>query len=255
MMPSLYPLHEYSGHWRRRTAVTKLTVVKSLSIALSIGVLTPACDGGSRSANPMSPTPSPQATYTISGVVAAMTATGPTPLIGAGVFINGHRGVTIEGGFYSIAGVEAIAFGNSVTVSKAGYGTETRSLMITGDTRADFQLVRTAVDSLSGVVSEITSTGRVPLGGVRVDVSSMPCDERGTGCLGFGFDIAIFQSVMTDKNGFYSVSGLYPGKNNSIWAAKAGFEDPYPPRPEAPEGGQALSIDGNTSFDILLVRR
>jgi len=189
-------------------------------------------------------------------VIVAQTPGGVTPLEGAGVFINGHRGVTNGDGFYSIPGVEAIAFGNSVTATKAGYGTETRSLTISGDTRVDFQLVRTAVDSLSGVVSEVTSAARVPIEGVRVEVYSMPCDERGTGCVGFGSsEIRIIQSAMTDKNGVYRISGLYPGRNNVIWLAKPGFEDPFPPRPEASEGGQVVTIDGDTLFDVQLVRR
>ena len=84
----------------------------------------------------------------------------------------------------------------------------------------------------------------------------MPCDERGTGCVGFGSaEIGIVQNTTTDKNGFYSIPGVYPGNYNFIWAGKDGFEDPYPPRPAAPEGGRDLSIDGNTRFDILLIRR
>src|SRR5262245_27535222 len=155
---------------------------------------------GSNSYAPTVPSPaSPPAVpaFTVSGVIVAQTSAGVTPLEGAGVFINGHRGVTNKDGFYSLAGVEANAFGNSATASKAGYGAETRSLTINGDTRVDFHLVRTAVDSLSGMVSEVTSTGRLPIAGVQVDVFSMPCDERGTGCVGFGFDIGISQSVMT----------------------------------------------------------
>ena len=213
---------------------------------------------GSNSYAPTVPSPSSQPVvpaFTISGVIVAQTPTGITPLEGAGVFINGHRGVTNEEGFYSIAGVEAIAFGNSVTASKAGYGTETRGLTISGDARVDFQLVRTALYSLSGVVYEVTSAGRVPIEGVRVEVYSMPCDERGAGCLGFGFPIGILQGAMTDKNGVYRISGLYTGKNNVIWLGKEGFEDPFPPRPEASEGGQFLTIDDHTPFDVQLVRR
>jgi hypothetical protein len=212
---------------------------------------------GSNSYAPTAPSPSSQPAvpaFTVSGVIVAKTSAGLTPLVGAGVFINGHRGVTNDDGFYSIAGVEAIPFGNSVTASKAGYGSETKSLTIGGDTRVDFQLVRTAVDSLSGVVSEVTSAARVPIEGVRVEVYSMPCDERGTGCVGFGFPIGILQSAMTDKNGVYRISGLYPGKNNVIWLGKPGFEDPFPPRPEASEGGQVVTIDGDTLFDVQLAR-
>jgi len=194
--------------------------------------------------------------FTVSGVIVAQAPAGVTPLEGVGVFINGHRGVTNEEGLYSITGVEAMAFGNSIIATKAGYGTETKSLTISGDTRVDdIQLVRTAVSSLSGVVSEVTSGGRVPIEGVRVEIYSMPCDERAAGCVGFGFPIGILQSALTDKKGVYHLSGLYPGKNNVIWLAKQGFDDPFPPRPEASEGGQFVTIDGATPFDVQLVRR
>jgi hypothetical protein len=228
--------------------------MKRLSLALSLAVSMLAC-GGSTPTTPTALVAPTRPTFTISGVISAMMPTGMTPLEGAGVFINGHRGSTNAEGFFSIAGVEVLPFGNSVTASRAGYGSETKSLTISGDTRVDFQLVRTAVDSLAGVVSEVTSTGRVPIAGVRVDVYSMPCDQRGTGCVGFGFPIEIFQSAMTDKSGVYRISGLYPGKYNVIWLSKQGFEDPFPPRPDASEGGQVVTIDGATLFDVQLLRR
>ena len=78
------------------------------------------------------------------------------------------------------------------------------------------QLVRTAIFTLSGVVSEATSAGLVALEGVRVDVLSMPCDEHVAGCVGLGAPIGIFKGATTDKNGRYSIPGLYPGKNNFI---------------------------------------
>ena len=225
--------------------------------ACSFPLLLASVACGSSSYAPTEPSPSSlpavQA-FTVSGVITAQTPAGVIPLEGVGLFINGHRGISNEEGLYSIAGVEAISLGNSVTATKAGYGTETKSLTISGDTRVDFQLVRTAVASLSGVVSEVTSAARVPIEGVRVEIYSMPCDERGTGCVGFGFPIGILQSAMTDSNGVYRISGLYPGRNNVIWFAKPGFDDPFPPRPEATEGGQLVTIDNETPFDVQLVR-
>jgi hypothetical protein len=185
-----------------------------------------------------------------------MTTTRLTPIGGASLFINGRRGTTDDQGFYSIPGVESLSFGNSITATKAGYKAETTNLMLTADTRVDFQLVRTAIYTLSGVVAEQTSTGLVPVAGVRVEESSMPCDQRGAGCVGFGgSEIGILQNTITDKNGFYSIPGVYPGKYNLVWAAKDGFQDPYPPRPEASEGGQGVTVDGDTRFNIVLVRR
>jgi len=239
--------------------VTKLALiqVKSFSILLGIGLSTWACGGDNESASLSSPTaPASQATYTVSGVITEMATTRLAPLGGVSMFINGRRGTTDDQGFYSIPGVEGLSFGNSITATKAGYKAETTNLTLKADTRVDFQLIRTAIYTLSGVVAEQTSTGLVPIAGVRVEEYSMPCDERGTGCVGFGgAEIGIVQNTTTDKNGFYSIPGVYPGNYNFIWAGKDGFEDPYPPRPAAPEGGRDLSIDGNTRFDILLIRR
>src|SRR5207237_875827 len=82
--------------------------------------------------------------------------------------------------------------------------------------------VRTAIYTLSGVISEVTSRGRVPVEGVRVDVSSMPCDEHGSGCVGFGEGIGLFQTVMTDRNGLYSIPGVSLGIYQGIWAHTQG---------------------------------
>lgn len=69
--------------------------------------------------------------------------------------------------------------------------------------------------------------------------------------------VNIYQTTTTDKRGFYSFSGLYLGTKNVIGVSKVGFEDPSgsSESPEATEGGQAVTIDGDTRFDIQLVRR
>ena len=226
--------------------------MKRLSVALSLAVSMLAC-GGSSPTTPTALLPATQPTFTVSGVISAVTPTGLTPLEGVHLFIHGRRATTDDQGVYSISG---LTFGTSVTATKAGYKVETTSLTISGDVRVDMQLVRTAIFTLSGVVSEATSAGLVPLEGVRVDADSMPCDKKVVGCVGFGDPIAIFKTATTDKNGFYSIAGLYPGRNNAIWAAKDGFEDPFPAHyPENSEGGQAITIDGDSRFDIQLVRR
>jgi carboxypeptidase family protein len=230
--------------------------MKRLSLAMSLAVSMLACGSNSPTTATALTTPTPQPTFTISGVIAAVTPTRPAPLEGAQVFVSGHRTMTDGQGRYSIAGLDANTFGFSVTASKAGYASATTNLTKSVDATVDMQLVRTAIYTLSGVVSEVTSTGRVTIEGVRVDVSSMPCDERGTGCVGFGEGIGLFQTATTDKNGFYSIPGLYPGKYNVIWASKDGFDDPFPAQyPENSEGGRAITIDGDSRFDLQLVRR
>jgi hypothetical protein len=181
-------------------------------LVLSLAVLICACGSG-----PTTPTavvaPPAQPTFTLSGVISAVTPTRPTPLEGALIFAAGHRTTTDGEGRYSISGLEPSAFGCAVT-------------------------------------------GRVPVEGVRVDVSSMPCDEHAAGCVGFGEGFGLFQTATTDRNGIYSIPGVYLGNYNVIWAAKDGFEDPFPAHdPENAEGGRAINIDGDSRFDIQLVRR
>jgi len=97
----------------------------------------------------------------------------------------------------------------------------------------------------------------VPVEGVLVeefsceDVAPAPPFFPGNACMA-----TIAQTTRTDTRGFYSFSGLYPGRGNAVWAGKDGFQDPFPPHdPENSEGGQSLTMDGDTRFDIQLVRR
>lgn len=53
---------------------------------------------------------------------------------------------------------------------------------------------------------------------------------------------------------------LYPGKSNGIGVSKEGFEDPLagpdgPEDPNALEGHRRVTINGDTRYDIQLVRR
>jgi hypothetical protein len=228
--------------------------MKRLSLVLSL-VSMWAC-GSNGPTTPTALVVPTQPTFTLSGVISAVTSTRPTPLEGALIFVGGHRAMTDGDGRYSISGLEPNAFGCAVTASKAGYASATTNLTKCADATVDMQLVHTAIYTLSGVISEVTSRGRAPIEGVRIDVSSMPCDEHGTGCVGFGEGIGLFQSATTDKNGFYSIPAVYLGNYNTIWAAKDGFEDPFPAHyPENPEGGRAITIDGDLRFDIQLVRK
>ena len=227
--------------------------MRRLPFALCLIVLTLACGGGPTSPTALvAPT---QPTFTLSGVISAVTPTGPTPLEGALIFVGGYRTMTDAEGRYSLSGLAPNSFGCAATASKAGYASATTNLTKCGDATVDMELVRTAIYTLSGVVSEVTSTGRVPIEGVRVDVSSMPCDEHGSGCVGFGEAIGLFQTATTDKNGLYRIPGVYPGNFNVIWAVKDGFDDPFPAHyPENPEGGRPITVNGDSRFDIQLAR-
>src|SRR5204862_5638853 len=173
--------------------------MKRLSLVLSLAASMWAC-GSSGPTTPAAVVAPTVPTFTVSGVISAVTPTSSAPLEGVHMFINGHRATTDDQGFYSIAGVEPNSFANAVTATKPGYKVETTSLTISGDARVDMQLVRTAIFTLSGVVSEVTSAGLVGVEGVRVEVLSMPCAEKVAGCLGVGDPICIFQSATTGKN-------------------------------------------------------
>jgi hypothetical protein len=109
--------------------------------------------------------------------------------------------------------------------------------------------------TIFGVVSETTPAGPVPIEGVTVY-----CDSCGT---------VGHTSAYTDANGYYSFSGdlsqdggvwVQEGFTNPLIVRKEGYDDPtgLPPRtwPGSPLlGWREVTINGDTRFDIELVRR
>jgi hypothetical protein len=232
-----------------RTSLITLLFGALLLLASAVA----ACSGAGSSVGPSSPAPTraPDPTYTVSGVVLS----GSAPVEGVLVRIAGQSGTTDASGYYSLSGVPA-SYGG-VSAVKAGYAAVFEILTVSGDTRHDFQLgPRVAIYTLSGVVSEVTPTGLVPVEGVLLEESSCEDVPPATPSSHKACPVYISQTTKTDKRGLYSFSGLYSGQENVVWAGKEGFEDPFPQRyPENSEGGQAVTIDGNTRFDIQLVRR
>src|SRR6188768_1224754 len=94
-----------------------------LSTLLSLTVLLSACDGrtpGSPSPPPAGVTTPSSATYTLSGVVTEMTATGPAPIEGARVVdASGRSAATNGDGSYSISGLPASS--RTISVTRNGY--------------------------------------------------------------------------------------------------------------------------------------
>ena len=85
--------------------------------------------------------------------------------------------------------------------------------------------------TLSGVVSEVTLTGSVPIEGARVFLS----DD---------------QDILTDSLGFFSFTSVCPVGNTIIWVGKDGYDDSA-----AHAGWRVLTINGDTRLAITLVRR
>src|SRR5688572_22674271 len=192
-----------------------------LSLAATLGLAIAACGGGNVAPAPTSPSVlAPDPTFTVSGVVVGQ---GGVPLDGVSVRVAGKQGATDGSGHYSLLGVPR-SYGGASAV-KAGYAAAREILTVSSDTRFDVQLgPRIAIHTLSGVVSEVTSTGRVPIEGALVDeytcedVSPLP-PFFNSPC-----PVVTYQSTRTDKQGHYSFSGLYPGKKNTIGVSKEGFE-------------------------------
>jgi hypothetical protein len=179
-----------------------------------------------------------------------VTPAGLTPLAGATVEILGHNGTTNAQGYYRISGIESNGLRNTITVTKAGYKSETRYITLPLDAIEalwDIPIVSESnIHTLQGVVSERTSSGLVPVEGAVVTELSAAVPRSADNLL---------QRVTTDKNGYYRLPGLYAGTTNVVWVNKDGFADPFPPRPEASEGGEPVTMDGDKRLDIELVRR
>ena len=216
-----------------------------LSVAVCLLFASSGCDGGHPPTNPLSPTPPPApaaATYTLSGSVSETMASGTSPLEGVRVMdlMSGRTAVTDVNGAYRLSELTSIP--RTLSIMKAGYTTQTRALSMTSDMELDIRLERIPTYVLSGVVFEITEAGQVPVEGVEVY-----CDSCGSP------DGHTF--VETDARGFYRLewtsNGVHP-----LFVTRPGY-DVYDPTGTLRDGlGRVLArVDGDTRFDIQLVRR
>ena len=94
--------------------------------------------------------------------------------------------------------------------------------------------------ALSGVVLEMTTTGKTPIEGVAVY-----CELCGEETHSWSF---------TDSSGLYSFTGVWttPGTPTPVWFSKEGYTDPLA---VTPPGYRQVLVDGDTRFDVELVRR
>ena len=146
----------------------QLSANKRVLLVVVLSLFVVAC-GDTKNASPISPTaaPTPVAppTYTLSGVISDATPTGVAALEGVQVW-SGPQHVTTDGnGYYNISGLTA---SSSIFVTKVGYKQVRKSLTLSGDARLDMQLDPLDKYTLSGVVSEQTPTGLVPVEGALV---------------------------------------------------------------------------------------
>jgi hypothetical protein len=181
-------------------------------------------------------------TYTLSGFVTEMTSAGVTPVEGVrvGVLSSGGSATTDANGSYSLSGLSPRS--NSVSVSKPGYVTDQKTITMVGDTRLDIRVDRVVSYVLSGMVFEVTEAGQAPIEGVE-----LYCDGCGSP-VGHTF-------VLTDANGSYSFSWTLNGLN-PLFVTKAGYAivDPTGTLLDR-EGRVKVTVNGDTRFNIQLVRR
>ena len=225
-----------SATWHR--SMRPLAVLGLLLVCL-------ACDSGTRVSGPTSPSPTPPSlpgvTYTLSGTVTEVTPTGAAAVEGAQVRddSSGHQTTTDSNGFYSLAGLSATS--RSVSASKPGYMTTRNSVVLSGDTQLDLQMSRNVTYILSGVVFEMTDKGRLPIEG-----ASVYCDSCG--------DPYGHTYNYTDANGLYRFFWTAAGATPLIVGKEGYALAGNPPRGPV-EGWIVATVDGDTRFDIELVRR
>lgn len=208
--------------------------------------------GGCRSSlTPTAPTalPSgaaPQTRYILSGVVYADTA--ELPAIDGVRIESGNLQVYI-GGLPLLAttgpdgGYSASALGGPISLRliKFGYEIAEKSLSVSADTRVDFHLVPKPTFILAGVVFEVTSGAAVP-----VERASVYCDSCGDG--GHSW-------LETDSQGRYAFPAVYNG-TTPIIITKDGYFVVAPSRTlQDGSGMKDVLVNGDTRFDIELVRR
>jgi hypothetical protein len=91
--------------------------------------------------------------------------------------------------------------------------------------------------TVSGVIFEVTPSGRVPVEGVLVE--DVSCDPPHSSCSN------VAQTATTDLNGFYRLSGLPTSQVHYLWLSKQGYR----------AGEEAATFSADTGLDIELVRQ
>jgi hypothetical protein len=198
--------------------------MKYVSFALGLAASMWAC-------SPNMPSQS-SAAHTLSGVVSTTGMNVPLGMPIEGVRIQVEEGTALrleattdKNGRYTVSGLYLGS--SSVSASKEGYDPYTRDLLIAGDLQLNIGVVPRPILTLAGVVSEVTPTGLAPLEGVLVNEGYKD------------------HFSMTDQNGFYSISELYPSLPLYAGFTKAGYQSEL----------RIVTINGDTRLDIQLVRR
>ena len=204
-------------------------------------IFTAGCESSSTPTSPPSAVVRPQ-TFTLSGIVSEGAGTGVVPVGGALVReTRSQRSATTDNdGRYSIA--ELTAGGRSVTVSKAGYVSFTSNLDMSGDATLNVSVAPVPTYVLSGVVFEVTVTGRRTVEGVN-----LYCDSCGSP-VGHTF-------TLTDARGRYEFAWSMNGRHDlQVW--KDGYALVRRDGILGKDTGYvSAAVNGDTQLDIEVERR
>ena len=99
--------------------------------------------------------------------------------------------------------------------------------------------------TLSGLISEATPSGSVPVEGVLVE--ELSCDA------GYHVCSQVVHTAMTDLNGSYFLAGLSASQTHFLWVSKKGYRAEASPNCEG--CFRSVTIDADTRLDIELVRQ
>ena len=198
---------------------------KAAVVSLIVGVA--ACGDGPRAPTAPNPNFPPfPVTYTLTGVVAEVrpngrVASGEARVTAVTPATSVGGAVTNRDGFFSMSGVPG---GVSITLTaKTWEGYQAvKSLTLSGDSHVDLEI---PTYTLSGVVTELTTSGAVALADVLVEDSNS------------------HRSMRTDGRGAYSL--LLGGGTANLYVAKEGYQTT----------GTTVSVSADTHLDIQLVRR
>ena len=110
--------------------------------------------------------------------------------------------------------------------------------------------IPTADNVLSGVVFEVTPTGRTALGGVTVYL--LTC-----GAWNCPSAVTAAHEVKTGKDGGYRIADVYSGELNFLWVRNEVYDLVEPMAPgTCPDGcDRVVTVNGDTRLDIDLIRR
>jgi hypothetical protein len=187
----------------------------------------------------------PEGTHTLSGTVTEMTPAGVAPV--QRLMVIGPRAGrtwTDSAGRYRFWDVPPGPL--SIRIEAGPFEAVTKMVNVSADSVVDFQLVRRPRFTLTGMVTEATAQGPVPLAGVDVEVELCPPQISGG---------SAFASAQTDARGLYSVPDMCDGRV-IVYALKTGYGFAEPDCDDG-HGGDCrwVTVAGDTRFDFRMMKR